>query len=517
MAYIEADGQFSTPTNLTALNTDKDDLSPFFHNYTQTLYFSSNGQKSLGGHDVYKTTLQNEEWQEIVHTGFPLNSSYNDVYFSLNHIGSEGYFASNREGTRFLDKQISACCYDVFKAEFNSYLLDLEVLTYLQTDSGQVDLKDVTVSVYEIFEDAEQAIAHKIEPEGISHLFRIKSNKKYKIIAEKKDYFPAEVEFNTETPLEGDIVIKEVFLQPLRLNILTFTDEPPMAPLEAVNITVIEIDEDGNQKQLAPLYDPIKNSIFFPLLSDRIYQISAFKEEHDPVNVTFSTDEWTSSTNVLRKELILPKAAENIKLKNLKPFSLYFDNDSPNPGSIEATTNLTFAKTLETYQSRKEEFKQEYAKGLTGYAREKAMEDMEDFFEKEMKGTYEKFIKFTQATLKRLQLGRNITIRVQGFASPLASERYNLILTKRRIESMYNFYSTFEGGAMKEFVDNGRLIIELIPHGESKAPTGISDRHDDPRNSVFGLDASKQRRVEIKEAESIKNKPQQPSNSEIPD
>jgi len=70
MAYIEADGQFSTPTNLTALNTDKDDLSPFFHNYTQTLYFSSNGQKSLGGHDVYKTTLQNEEWQEIIHTGF---------------------------------------------------------------------------------------------------------------------------------------------------------------------------------------------------------------------------------------------------------------------------------------------------------------------------------------------------------------------------------------------------------------------------------------------------------------
>jgi len=68
MAYIEADGQFSTPTNLTALNTDKDDLSPFFHNYTQTLYFSSNGQKSLGGHDVYKTTLQNEEWQEIIHT-----------------------------------------------------------------------------------------------------------------------------------------------------------------------------------------------------------------------------------------------------------------------------------------------------------------------------------------------------------------------------------------------------------------------------------------------------------------
>lgn len=505
MSYLDESGQPTNPTNLRTLNTEKDELTPFFHNYTQTLYYSSNGQKSLGGHDVYKTTLQNEEWQEIIHTGFPLNSSYNDVYFSLNHIGSEGYFASNREGTRFLDKQISACCYDVFKAEFNSYLLDLNVLTYLETDDGPVNLNDVTVSVYEVFEDAEQSIAHKLEPEGNSHFFRIKSNKKYRIVAEKKNYFPGTIEFNTETPLEGDVIIQKVVLQPLRLNILTFTDEPPMAPLEAVNVTVVEISKDGTLKKLKPLYDPVKNSIFFPLLSDKKYQISASKDGYDQVIEEFSTTEWNSNTNILKKELVLPREEVTIQLKNLKPFSLYFDNDSPDPGSSDTTTTLTYTKTLEAYQSRKEEFMQEYAKGLTGHARENAMNDMEAFFEKDMIGNYEKFIKFTESTLERLKLGRNITIRVQGFASPLASERYNLILTKRRIRSMYNFYSTFKGGAMKEFVDNGRLVIELIPHGEEKSPEGISDNPRDRRNSVFGLDASKQRRVEIKEAESTKN------------
>ena len=506
MSYFDEKGQPTSPINLKQLNTDKDEISPFFHNYTQTLYFSSNGQKSLGGHDVYKTTLQNEVWQEIIHTGFPLNSSYNDVYFSLNHIGSEGYFASNREGTRFLDKQISACCYDVFKAEFNSYLLDLNVLTYLKTDEGTIDLNDVTVSVYELFEDAEQSIAHKLEPEGNSHFFRIKSNKKYRIVAEKKDYFPANLEFDTETPLsEGDVVIKKIFLQPLKLNILTFTDEPPMAPLEDVNITVVEIDKDGNLKQLKPLYDPVKNSIFFPLLSDRKYQIVAFKDGYDQVIEEFTTTEWKSTTNVLRKELILPREEAKIKLNKLKPFSLYFDNNAPNGGN-STTTSLTYTETLEDYQSRKEEFKKEYAEGLTGKERTDAIADMEQFFEKDMIGTYEKFIKFTESTLERLDLGRNITIRVQGYASPLASANYNLILTKRRIQSMYNFYNAFKGGAMKKYVDSGRLIIELIPHGEEKAPKGISDNPNDRRNSVFGLDASKQRRVEIKEAESIKNK-----------
>jgi len=506
MSYLDESGQPTRPINVKELNTEKDELSPFFHNYTQTLYYSSNGRKSLGGHDVYKTTLQNEAWQEITHTGFPLNSSYNDVYFSLNHIGSEGYFASNREGTRFLDKQISACCYDVFKAAFNSYLLDLNVLTYLQTDDGPVNLNEVTVSVYELFEDAEQSIAHKIEPERNSHFFRIKSNKKYRIVAEKKDYFPAKIEFDTETPLDGDVVIKKAILQPLKLNVLTFTDEPPMAPLEEVSVTVIEINKDGTLKKLKPLYDRVKNSIFFPLLSDKKYQISGLKEGYDQGVVNFSTADWTSTTNILKKNLILPREEEAIKLNKLKPFSLYFDNDSPDPGSSDTATSLSYAKTLAAYQSRKEEFMRACAKGLTGQAKETARKEMEDFFEKDMIKTYEEFIKFTKSTLKRLQLGRNITIRVQGYASPLASERYNLILTKRRINSMYNFYSTFEGGAMKEFVDNGRLVIELIPHGETEAPEGISDNPKDRKNSVFGLDASKQRRVEIKEAESTKNR-----------
>ena len=217
--------------------------------------------------------------------------------------------------------------------------------------------------------------------------------------------------------------------------------------------------------------------------------------------------------------MILPREEVSIKLKNLKPFALYFDNDSPNPGSSNTSTSLGYFETLEAYQNRKEEFKRECAKGLTGQAKEKAIKEMEDFFEKDMIGTYEKFIKFTESTLERLKLGRNITIRVQGYASPLASERYNLILTKRRINSMYNFYSTFEGGAMKEFVDNGRLVIELIPHGEAESPEGISDNPKDRKNSVFGLAASKQRRVEIKEAESTKNQKKNnsdKSSSEIP-
>ncbi|MEM1123288.1 MAG: hypothetical protein AAGJ18_22800, partial [Bacteroidota bacterium] len=91
MAYLDEGGDPLQPINLKAVNTTGNEFSPFFHDYTQTLYFSSDGRKSLGGYDIYKSALIDGEYQDVIHTGFPLNSSYNDVYFSLNHIGSDGF------------------------------------------------------------------------------------------------------------------------------------------------------------------------------------------------------------------------------------------------------------------------------------------------------------------------------------------------------------------------------------------------------------------------------------------
>jgi len=506
MAYLDEQGQPMNPINLRDLNSPGDEFSPFFHNYTQTLYFSSDGQKSLGGFDIYKAALVDGMYQEIIHTGYPLNSSYNDVYFSLNHIGSEGYVVSNREGTLFLDKQISACCNDIFKAEFNSYLLDLNVLTYLRSDGVESELKDVKVSVYEIFDETEESIPHKLEPIENSHFFRIKSNKKYRIIAEKDDYFPAKVDIETKEPLDGDLFLKKVYLQPLRLNVLTFTDEPPKAPLTEVNVRLVEIDKDGNAKEIQFLRDPKGNSYFFPLLSNRQYKIYADKDQYDSVEEVFNTSVWSSKIATLTKEVILPNAAVVVTLKQLKPFSLYFDNDSPNPNSLDTTTTLTFSETITAYKAKKESFMQEYTKGLFGTQKRQAELDVEQFFEKEIDTTYQEFLKFTDAILRRLEFGRGITVKVQAYASPLASEAYNLKLTKRRISSMENFYRTYKNNAMEKYVESGLLNIVLISHGESKAPQEISDNPNDRKNSVYSLDASRQRKVEIVEVNSNKAK-----------
>ena len=125
--------------------------------------------------------------------------------------------------------------------------------------------------------------------------------------------------------------------------------------------------------------------------------------------------------------------------------------------------------------------------------------EVEKFFENEMDADYFEFLKFTDAVLKRLEFGRDVIISVQAYTSPIASESYNLKLSKRRISSMLNFYRTYKDGVMKKYVDEGKLRIEMIPLGETKSPDSISDNPNDKKNSIYSLDASKQRKVEIKE------------------
>ena len=109
---ITSDGKFLKPKNLGRnINTVGDEVTPFYHN--QFLYFSSNFHIGLGGFDIFKTKkINTSQWQKPINMGFPLNSSYNDIYLSWNEDGYSGYFSSNRKGAFLLTK--SACCNDIF-------------------------------------------------------------------------------------------------------------------------------------------------------------------------------------------------------------------------------------------------------------------------------------------------------------------------------------------------------------------------------------------------------------------
>jgi len=96
---LTSTGQWGKAVNLGPdINTKGDEESPYLHFDARTLFFSSNGHKTIGGFDVFSSTLQadNKTWSKPENLGYPINSADDDMYFVYSADGSKGYFSAHR-------------------------------------------------------------------------------------------------------------------------------------------------------------------------------------------------------------------------------------------------------------------------------------------------------------------------------------------------------------------------------------------------------------------------------------
>lgn len=90
-------GDWGPAVNLgSAINTQYDEDAPFIHPDGITLFFSSEGHKSIGGYDIMYSIKQDNNWIAPLSMGIPLNTTEDDRYYVINAQGDKGYFSSNR-------------------------------------------------------------------------------------------------------------------------------------------------------------------------------------------------------------------------------------------------------------------------------------------------------------------------------------------------------------------------------------------------------------------------------------
>ena len=92
-------GKWSDPVNLgPAVNTSNDEMFPFLHS-DGTLYFASSGHIGMGGFDIFKSYLdENDMYSSITNLKFPVNTSANDFGMIIEKSGERGYLTSDRSG-----------------------------------------------------------------------------------------------------------------------------------------------------------------------------------------------------------------------------------------------------------------------------------------------------------------------------------------------------------------------------------------------------------------------------------
>lgn len=81
------------------INTKYDEDGTFIHPDGITLIFASVGHKSMGGFDLFASTIEEDKkFSEPVNLGYPINTTDDDVFFVTSPDGKRGYFSSAKDG-----------------------------------------------------------------------------------------------------------------------------------------------------------------------------------------------------------------------------------------------------------------------------------------------------------------------------------------------------------------------------------------------------------------------------------
>jgi outer membrane protein OmpA-like peptidoglycan-associated protein len=238
--YTPKKKQFSAPRNCgIRINTAGDEVTPFYEHATRTLYFSSSGLAGLGGLDVFRSMGELRKWYLPENMGFPLNSSYDDLYFTSSKSREDGFFTSNRPGGVSLHNP--TCCDDIYHFRWTDFIrLDVtgQVFPNEKSDFGPKKnyndfnfmkaadsikpMKGAIIGLYLIDKATKEKvfIDRDTTDENGKYHFDLLPDKDYKFEMEGFQYFNEQVHLSTDM-ITFSFTIE---MPPIWINVIT--DEP---------------------------------------------------------------------------------------------------------------------------------------------------------------------------------------------------------------------------------------------------------------------------------------------------
>lgn len=221
-------GAWGKPLNLGApINTTEDEDAPYLHPDGKTMYFSSNGHKSMGGFDIFYTQRDDAgAWQAPVNIGYPINTTDDDVCFITTPSGNRAYYSS-----RSADGKSSTDIYVVdFKDEAQTPEFDLSTFAVLKgwvlAPKGTALPKDLQIDIFNASSNELVGTATPVSKNG-SFVFIIPSGNTYKL----------------EYLVNGEIALSETVAIPLGTEYQEVPRELFLKPSKEGNFSIVSLDE----------------------------------------------------------------------------------------------------------------------------------------------------------------------------------------------------------------------------------------------------------------------------------
>ena len=90
--------KYGTPNKVMNSSSPFNDGPIYLHPDGETMYFASEGFNSMGGYDIFMSKYEGGNWSKPINMGYPINTPYDDFFFSASANGKYAYITSNRAG-----------------------------------------------------------------------------------------------------------------------------------------------------------------------------------------------------------------------------------------------------------------------------------------------------------------------------------------------------------------------------------------------------------------------------------
>jgi len=201
--YVKKEGkEWGKPVNIgTPINTPYDEIGVYIHPDGKTLFFSSNGHNSMGGYDIFMSSLgEDGKWTTPINLGYPINTTKNEIHFVLATDRRNAYISSNREGGEGL--------FDIYNIDMSYYFRTnknipeniansvsgppLSILKGKVTDAETNKPLKANIIIKDVVDDKTNITESDASGE---YFITLPADKKYEITVKAKDYKTLYVKF----------------------------------------------------------------------------------------------------------------------------------------------------------------------------------------------------------------------------------------------------------------------------------------------------------------------------------
>jgi OmpA-OmpF porin, OOP family len=348
---------FTAPRNAgPKINTSGDEITPFYDLPTRSLYYSSNGLPGLGGHDAFKSMRGPRKWLEPRNVGYPINSSYDDLYFTISKNRENGYIVSNRPGGNSF--QNPTCCDDIYQYHWTDFVRISVTGAIYPAESGKLKknmdqsqlmalkntikpLDKAVLSLYMVDKDTKEKIFIDRDTTGSNGVYKfdLMPDREYKLEMEGFQYFNEQVNISTS----GIDFSYQIEMPPIWVSILN--DKP---------IVLNNVYYEFNKSDLTPIAKQAIDSTLFELMekaTDIIVEVSAHTDSigNAEYNKKLSQDradnvvKYLVSKGIANKRLVAKGYGAE---KPMAPNSLPDGKDNPDGREKNRRTEFRVIGTL---------------------------------------------------------------------------------------------------------------------------------------------------------------------------